>query len=77
MQDGQWPIVGTFTTGGDVLEGQIVGDAATLMSAAKRPNFNSVILRLDGPGSLEKLQHALAANPSARGGAAMLMGRTA
>ena len=63
MQDGQWPIVGAFTTGGDVLEGQIVGDAATLMSAAKRNNFNSVIVRLDGAGSLERLQHALATNP--------------
>ena len=63
MQDGQWPIVGTFTTGGDVLEGQIIGDAATLMSAAKRNNFNSVIVRLGGPGSLENLQHALAENP--------------
>lgn len=63
MQDGQWPIVGSFTTGGDMLEGQIIGDAATLMSAAKRNNFNSVIVRLDGPGSLEALQRALAANP--------------
>jgi putative ABC transport system permease protein len=63
MQDGQWPIVGSFTTGGDVLEGQIIGDAAILMSAAKRNAFNSVIVRLDGPGSLETLQRALAANP--------------
>jgi putative ABC transport system permease protein len=63
MQDGQWPIVGTFTTDGDVLEGQIAGDAATLMSAAKRNNFDSVIVRLGGAGSLESLQHALAANP--------------
>jgi putative ABC transport system permease protein len=63
MQDGQWPIVGSFTTGGDMLEGQIIGDAAILMSAAKRNNFNSVIVRLGGPGSLETLQHALAANP--------------
>ena len=62
MQDGQWPIVGSFTTGGDVLEGQIIGDAAILMSAAKRNNFNSVIVRLDGPGGLDNLQRALAAN---------------
>ncbi len=67
MQDGQWPIVGSFTTGGDMLEGQIIGDADTLMSAAKRNNFNSVIVRLGGPGSLETLQRALAANPSAGG----------
>lgn len=61
MQDGQWPVVGSFTTGGDVLEGQIIGDAATLMSVAKQNSFNSVIVRLDGPGGLAMLQRALAA----------------
>ena len=63
MQDGQWPIVGSFTTGGDVLEGQMIGDAATLMSAAKRNNFNSIVVRLEAPDGLERLQRALANNP--------------
>ena len=63
MQDGPWPIVGSFTTGGDVLEGQMIGDAATLMSATKRNAFNSVIVRLAGSDGLQHLQHALAANP--------------
>jgi putative ABC transport system permease protein len=63
MQDGLWPVVGTFATGGDVLEGQIIGDAAVLMNAAKRNPFNSVIARLDGPNGLETLQRALAARP--------------
>jgi putative ABC transport system permease protein len=63
MQDGQWPVVGSFTTGGDVLEGQIIGDAAVLTSAARRNAFNSVIVRLDGPGGLKTLQRALAARP--------------
>ena len=66
MQDGQWPIVGSFTTRGDVLEGQIIGDAATLMSAARRNAFNSVIVRLDGPDGLMTLQQALAARPKLR-----------
>ena len=63
MQDGEWPIVGGFTTGGDVLEGQLLGDADTLMSAARHNNFNSVTVRLDGPEFLTVLQRALAANP--------------
>ena len=63
MQDGQWPVVGSFTTGGDILEGQIIGDAAVLMNAAKRNAFNSVIVRLDGPNGLKALQQALAARP--------------
>jgi putative ABC transport system permease protein len=64
MQDGEWPIVGSFATGGDVLEGQLLGDAATLMSAARRSNFNSVIVRLKRRDSLTTLQRALAARPA-------------
>ena len=63
MQDGLWPIVGSFTTGGDILEGQIIGDAAVLMSAAKRNAFNSVIARLEEPNGLQTLQRALATRP--------------
>lgn len=63
MQDGEWPIVGSFTTGGDMLEGEMIGDADILMSAARRNNFASVIVRLAGPNSLTVLQRALAANP--------------
>ena len=64
MQDGEWPIVGSFTTGGDVLEGQLIGDADTLMSAARKNSFKSVIVRLAGPDSLATLQRALAARPA-------------
>ena len=64
MPGGEWPIVGSFTTGGDVLEGQLLGDAATLMSSARHNGFNSVIVRLDGPNGLATLQHALAARPA-------------
>ena len=64
MQDGEWPIVGSFSTGGDLLESQVIGDADTLMSAARRRNFNSVIVRLEGSDGLAILQHALAANPA-------------
>ena len=63
MQDGEWPIVGSFSTGGDMLEGEMLGDAATLMSAARRNAFNSVIVRLTWPDALQSLQRALAANP--------------
>jgi putative ABC transport system permease protein len=63
MQDGEWPIVGSFTTGGDMLEGELIGDADTLISAARKSNFKSVIVRLDGPNGLAVLQRMLAANP--------------
>jgi putative ABC transport system permease protein len=64
MPDGEWPIVGSFSTGGDLLEGELIGDADTLMSAARKKNFNSVIVRLDTPDALEVFQRALAANPA-------------
>jgi putative ABC transport system permease protein len=63
MPGGEWPIVGSFVSGGDILEGQTIGDADTLMSAARKGNFNSVIVRLARPGSLVTLQRALAAKP--------------
>jgi putative ABC transport system permease protein len=62
MPDGEWPVVGSFSTGGDLLEGQLIGDADTLMSAARKKNFNSVLVRLDTPDSLDVLQQALSAN---------------
>ena len=64
MQDGEWPIVGSFTTGGDILEGELLGDANTVMGAARHNRFNSVIARLEEPISLVILQQALAARPA-------------
>jgi putative ABC transport system permease protein len=64
MPDGSWPIVGTFTTG-DVLEGELIADNDTLMGAARHPNYNSVIARLDSaPDSLAALKNSLTTNPS-------------
>jgi len=64
LQDGEWPVVGQFSTGGDVQEGQIIGDAATLMAAARHGNFNVVMARLEVPNAFDELQKALAANPA-------------
>jgi putative ABC transport system permease protein len=64
LQDGEWPIVGSFTTGGDMLEGEMLGDADTLMSAARKNAFNSVLVRLAGLDALATLQRALAARPA-------------
>jgi putative ABC transport system permease protein len=64
LQDGEWPVVGTFATAGDIREGEIIGDADTLMAAARHANFNSVTVQLDTPNSFGVLQNALAANPA-------------
>jgi putative ABC transport system permease protein len=65
MPDGQWPIVGVFSTGGDITEGQLIADRDTLMAAARRPAFNSVLARLQGaPNAMDKLNAALTGNPA-------------
>ncbi len=64
MPDGEWPIVGTFSTG-DNLESELIADNDTLMGAARHPNYNSVIARLDSaPDSLARLKNALTTNPA-------------
>lgn len=63
LPDGQWPIVGVFSTG-DLLEGQLIGDTETLLTAMHRTNYNSVLVRLASPESLDTLKKALNTNPA-------------
>lgn len=63
LPDGEWPIVGVYSTG-DLLEGQLIGDTETLLSAMKRTNYNSVLVRLASQDSLETLKKALNTNPA-------------
>jgi putative ABC transport system permease protein len=65
MPDGQWPIVGIFSAGGDITEGQLIADRDTLMAAARRDAFNSVLARLESaPDAMDKLKAALTGNPA-------------
>jgi putative ABC transport system permease protein len=63
LPDGQWPIVGIFTTG-DLLEGQVLGDTETLGAALHRTNYNTVLVRLASPDSLDTFKKALTTNPA-------------
>jgi putative ABC transport system permease protein len=63
MPDGNWPIVGAYTSG-DVLEGQVLGDADTVMTATHKKNYNSVLVRLESYNSLSILKNALTSNPA-------------
>jgi putative ABC transport system permease protein len=64
MPDGEWPIVGSFRTGGDVVEAQLVADTDTVMAAMRKPAFSSVIVRLTNPDALSVLRRALTSNPA-------------
>jgi putative ABC transport system permease protein len=63
LPDGEWPIVGSFTTG-DLLDGQLIGDTETVMKAIRRPNYNSVLVRLASPDSFPVFKRALTTNPA-------------
>jgi len=63
LPDGEWPIVGIFTTGG-LLDGALVGDTGTLMPAIRHKSFNSVMVRLDSPAVFAAFRTALTTNPS-------------
>jgi putative ABC transport system permease protein len=65
LPNGSWPIVGEFTTNGDILEGELLADRDTLMAAVKRTAFNSVLARLESdPGAMDRLKNSLTGNPA-------------
>ncbi len=64
MPGGFWPIVGTFSNGGDASEGVFFADAQTLLSATKRKGFASVIAKLASPESFDELHDWIASNPA-------------
>ena len=51
----QWSIVGVFATG-NFNDGNLVVDADRLQSVLRKPQFSSVVVRLDSPRSIERLK---------------------
>jgi putative ABC transport system permease protein len=64
LPGGDWPIVGMFSDGGSILEGQLVGDAITVVSASHASGFGSVLVRLARPEKFDAFSQWLAANPA-------------
>jgi putative ABC transport system permease protein len=65
LPDGEWPIVGSFTTG-DLLDGQLVGDTETVMLAVRRPAYTTALVRMASPASFTGFSRALNTNPVMR-----------
>ncbi len=63
LPGGEWQIVGVYSTG-DLLDGQMIGDTETLMSATHRSKYNSILVRLASSDSLSTLKRALTSNPA-------------
>jgi putative ABC transport system permease protein len=64
MPGGFWPIVGTFSNGGDAAEGTFFADAETLLSITRRRGYASVIAKLAGPAAFDELHDWIAGNPT-------------
>jgi putative ABC transport system permease protein len=64
LPGGEWPIVGVFTDGGSILEGQLAADVITLMSAAHLSGYGSVLVRLASPDAFGAFAHWLTTNPA-------------
>ncbi len=60
----EWPVVGVFSSGQDLLESRLVTDAKTLMASAHRLNYGSLLVRLKNPESFDAFSRWLAANPT-------------
>jgi putative ABC transport system permease protein len=61
LPDGQWPIVGIYASG-DLLEGQLLGDTETLAAALHKTAYNTILVRLASPNSLDTFKKALTTN---------------
>jgi putative ABC transport system permease protein len=64
MRDGEWPIVGIFSCGADIIESYLVGDANTVMAARRSPGFAEVIAQLVDADAYPTFQTWLRENPT-------------
>jgi putative ABC transport system permease protein len=59
-----WSIVGSFASGGGAHDSEVMADIDTVLAAYQRSSYNSVIVKLDGKGGLERLRAALLHDPT-------------
>ena len=64
LPDGEWPIVGAFSAGGTLLDGQLVADADTVMAMSKITGFGSVLVKLDNARAFDPFKQWLTTNPT-------------
>jgi putative ABC transport system permease protein len=57
--DNEWTVVGVFSSGGGAHDSELLADANTVLSAYQRTTFNSVTVKLAGPGALARLSKAV------------------
>jgi putative ABC transport system permease protein len=63
IRNGDWTVVGIFSSGGDVHESELWCDIETLMAAAKSPVMASVTAQLESPEGFTAFKDFLTTNP--------------
>jgi putative ABC transport system permease protein len=63
IRNGDWTVVGIFTSGGDVHESELWADLETLMAAAKSPVMASVTAQLESAAAYPAFKDALTTDP--------------
>lgn len=63
IRNGDWTVVGIFTSGGDVHESELWVDLETLMAAAKSPAMASVTAQLESAAAFPAFKDALTTDP--------------
>jgi putative ABC transport system permease protein len=64
LPGGTWPIVGSFTDDGSILESQFLADAETLLAAGRTTGYGSVLVKLESPDVFDAFSHWLSTNPN-------------
>lgn len=62
LPDGNWQVVGVFSSSGGAHESEILTDASSLLNAYHSSEFNSVTVRLASPADFARFRAALASN---------------
>jgi putative ABC transport system permease protein len=64
LGEGEWRVVGVFSTGGTVAESELWCDGSVLQSAYRRgTSFQSVYAKLESPQAFEEVKDALTTDP--------------
>jgi putative ABC transport system permease protein len=64
LRDGEWPVVGVFSCGGDIIESYLVGDAVSVMAARRHAGFAQVIAQLVDAKAYPEFKTWLMDNPA-------------
>jgi putative ABC transport system permease protein len=64
LPNGDWTIVGTFTSHGSAKDTQLLTDADTLMANTRTSTYRSITVMLESPSAFTAFKNALTSNPS-------------